>query len=309
MTTSTSVSPTPDDVRSNSKTSGLSPTSALRPNRQAVKHAWTALHWVGIALVVVFCLFPFYWLVNLSLKTGSDLSSALPYPPHPSLNNYASIFANPDFLAGLRNSAIVSTTTTVLALVIGAPAAFALAKLPLPAKGLIIGGILSVTTFPAIAVAAPLFNLWTDFGLYNTLIGLILPYLVFTLPLATFIMTTFFREIPDELEEAASIDGLSRFQSFLRVVLPLSTPGIVTAGLLTFIFAWNEFLLAITLTSSPTARTVPAAIAFFTGSVQYEQPVGTIAAASVVISIPLIILVVVFQRRIVGGLTAGGIKG
>lgn len=267
------------------------------------------LLWVGVVLIAVFCLLPFYWLLSLSLKTGADLSSATPYPPHPSLKNYAAVLRNSDFLAGLRNSGIVASTTTVLALLVGAPAAYALAKLPLPAKGLLMGGILSVTTFPAIAIAAPLFKLWTDLGLYNSLVGLILPYLVFTLPLATFVMMTFFREVPDELEDSAAIDGLNRFQSFLRVVLPLSVPGIVTAGLLTFIFVWNEFLLAITLTSSPAARTVPAAIAYFTGTVQYEEPTGTIAAASIVISIPLVVLVVIFQRRIVGGLVAGGLKG
>lgn len=264
---------------------------------------------LAVVLVVAFCLFPFYWLVNLSLRTGPELSSASLFPGSPSLANYASVFENGDFLLGLRNSAIVAVSTTALAIIVGAPAAYALARLRVPGKALILGGILSVTTFPAIAIAAPLFSLWTDIGLYDSLIGLILPYLVFTLPLATFIMTTFFREIPVDIEEAAELDGLNKFQTFLRVVAPLSTPGIVTAGLLTFIFAWNEFLLAITLTSTPQARTVPAAIAFFTGSVQYEQPLGTIAAASVVISIPLIILVVIFQRRIVGGLVAGGVKG
>lgn len=263
----------------------------------------------AVVLVVIFCLFPFYWLINLSLKTGPELSSAAIFPANPSVANYVSIFQNADFLLGLRNSAIVAVSTTLLAIIVGAPAAYALARLRVPGKALIMGGILSVTTFPAISIAAPLFRLWTEIGLYNSLIGLILPYLVFTLPLATFIMTTFFREIPIEIEEAAEIDGLSKLQTFLRVVAPLSTPGIVTAGLLTFIFAWNEFLLAITLTSTPGARTVPAAIAFFTGSVQYEQPLGTIAAASVIISVPLIILVVIFQRRIVGGLVAGGVKG
>jgi multiple sugar transport system permease protein len=280
-----------------------------RPQKQNKNRIQSISIGIAVALVIIFCLFPFYWLINLSLKTGPDLSSASIFPARPSIDNYVSIFRNGDFLAGLRNSTVVALTTTALALVIGAPCAYALARLRLPGKGMVLGGILSVTTFPAIAIAAPLFSLWSDVGLYNTLLGLILPYLVFTLPLATFIMVTFFREIPAELEEAAEIDGLTKFQSFLQVVLPLSTPGIVTAGLLTFIFAWNEFLLAITLTSSASARTVPAAIAFFTGSVQYEQPLGTIAAASIVISIPLIILVVIFQRRIVGGLTAGGVKG
>jgi multiple sugar transport system permease protein len=264
---------------------------------------------LGVVLVVVFCLFPFYWLVNLSLRSGADLSSGSLVPPNPSLTNYASVLQDGDFLLALRNSAVIACSTTVLALVVGAPAAYAIAKLPFRGKGFLLAGILSVTTFPAIAVAAPLFTLWTDLGLYNTLIGLILPYLVFTLPLATFVMVAFFREIPDELEEAAALDGLNPWRTFTRIVLPLSTPGMVTAGLLTFIFAWNEFLLAITLTSTPAARTVPAAIAFFTGSIQYEQPLGTIAAASVLISVPLIVLVVIFQRRIVGGLVAGAVKG
>jgi multiple sugar transport system permease protein len=279
------------------------------------RHPLTLPRWssvltgLGVVLVVVFCLFPFYWLVNLSLRSGADLSSGSLVPPNPSLTNYASVLQDGDFLLALRNSAVIAFSTTVLALVVGAPAAYAIAKLPFRGKGFLLAGILAVTTFPAIAVAAPLFTLWTDLGLYNTLIGLILPYLVFTLPLATFVMVAFFREIPDELEEAAALDGLNPWRTFTRIVLPLSTPGMVTAGLLTFIFAWNEFLLAITLTSTPAARTVPAAIAFFTGSIQYEQPLGTIAAASVLISVPLIVLVVIFQRRIVGGLVAGAVKG
>lgn len=268
-----------------------------------------ALAALAVTGVVVFCLFPFYWLVNLSLKTGPELSSAAIFPAHPSISNYTSIFQNNDFLLGLRNSAITAVSTTVLAVIIGAPAAYALARLRLPGKALIMGAILSATTFPAIAIATPLFKLWSDLGTYDTLIGLILPYLVFTIPQATFIMTAFFGDIPRDIEEAAQIDGLGRFRAFLKVIVPLSSPGIVTAALLTFIFAWNEFLLAITLTSTVRARTVPAAISFFTGSVQYEQPLGTIAAASVVISIPLIVLVVIFQRRIVGGLVAGGVKG
>ncbi|OJV81707.1 MAG: sugar ABC transporter permease [Cellulomonas sp. 73-92] len=264
---------------------------------------------VGVIAVAVICLFPFYWLINLSLRYGSELSSASVFPEHPTLRNYTSVLHDADFLAALRNSAVVATTTTLLALLVGAPAAYALAKLPLRRKGLILAGVLSVTTFPAIAVAAPLFKLWTDIGLYNTLAGLILPYLVFTLPLAVFILVAFFRDVPDELEEAAALDGLDPWRTFARIVLPLSAPALVTAALLTFIFAWNEFLLAITLTSTPHARTVPAAIAFFTGSIQYEQPLGTIAAASVLISVPLIVLVVIFQRRIVSGLVAGAVKG
>ena len=265
--------------------------------------------YVAVALIVVFCLFPFYWLVNISLKSGADLSSSNLVPPHPTLKNYKSIFENPDFTHALRNSAIVSLTTTVLALVVGSFCAYALARLRFNGKLLILAAILSITTFPGIAIAAPIFKLWTDIGLFDTIPGLIIPYLTFTLPLAIYILTSFFKEIPKDLEEAALVDGATHFQAFYKVVIPLAAPGLATAGILTFIYAWNEFLLAVTLTSSSRARTVPAAIAFFTGSVQFEEPLGTIAAASVVISIPLIVLVLLFQKRIVAGLTAGAVKG
>jgi multiple sugar transport system permease protein len=265
--------------------------------------------WISVAAIVVFCLFPFYWLVNISLKNGPDLSGAHAYPPHPTLDNYKSIFQNNDFTKALLNSAIVSLVTTVLALVVGSFAAYALARLRFQGKKFLLALVLSVTTFPAIAVAAPLFKLWTDIGIYNTYEGLIIPYLAFALPLAIYILVSFFAEIPKDLEEAALVDGATRFQAFTKVVIPLAAPGLATAGILTFIFAWNEFLLAITLTSSTAARTVPAEIAFFTGSTQFEQPLGTISAASVVISIPLIFLVLFFQKRIVAGLTAGAVKG
>jgi multiple sugar transport system permease protein len=265
--------------------------------------------WLAVVLIILFCLFPFYWLVNVSLKTGPDLSSADLIPPNPSLDNYSSIFKNDDFTNGLKNSAIVAFSVTILALAFGSFAAYALARLKLRGKFIILGIVLSVTTFPQIAIAAPLFKLWTDIGLYNTRIGLIIPYLTFALPLAIYILTSFFKEIPKDLEEAALVDGATHFQAFRKVVVPLAAPGLATAGILTFIAAWNEFLLATTLTSSQSARTVPAAIAFFTGSTQFEIPLGTMSAASVVISVPLIIMVLLFQKRIVAGLTAGAVKG
>ncbi len=267
------------------------------------------LIWLAIIAIMLFCLFPFYWLVNTSLKSGADLSSPSLVPPNPTLRNYTSIFENPDFTKALLNSAIVSLITTALALIVGSFAAYALARLRFPGKFFVLALILSITTFPAIAIAAPVFKLWTDIGLFDKIPGLIIPYMTFALPLAIYILTSFFREIPKDLEEAALVDGATNFQAFYKVVLPLAAPGMVTAGILTFIFAWNEFLLAVTLTSSPDARTVPAAIAFFTGTVQFEQPLGTISAASVVITIPLILLVLFFQKRIVAGLTAGAVKG
>jgi multiple sugar transport system permease protein len=265
--------------------------------------------WLAVAGVVIFCLFPFYWLVNISLKTGPDLSNADLWPPNPSLENYKSIFQNDDFVRSLGNSAIVSLTTTFLGLLVGAFCAYALARLKMNFKFILLGIVLTISTFPQIAIAAPLFRLWTDIGLYNTLIGLVIPYLTFALPLSIYILVSFFREIPRDLEEAALVDGATHFQAFRKIVVPLAAPGIATTAILTFIAAWNEFLLATTLTSSVSARTVPVAIAQFTGSSEFEVPLGTQSAASVVISIPLILLVLLFQKRIVAGLTAGAVKG
>jgi multiple sugar transport system permease protein len=276
------------------------------PERRWVK---PVLLWTAVVLIVIFCLFPFYWLINVSLKTGPDLSGADLLPPNPTLDNYQSIFEDADFTKALRNSVGITTITTVLALVFGSFAAYALARLRFPLKFLLLAVILSITTFPPIAIAAPIFKLWTELGLYNTWAGLIIPNLTFALPLCIYILASFFREIPKELEEAALVDGATHFQAFRKIVLPLAAPGLVTAGLLTAFFVWNEFLLAITLTSSTSARTVPAAIAFFTGSQKFEVPLGTISAASVVITIPLVALVVIFQKRIVAGLTAGAVKG
>jgi len=265
--------------------------------------------WIAVIAIVLFCLVPFYWLVNISLKTGPDLSSADIVPPHPSLENYKSIFQNSNFTRALANSAIVSLTTTAIGVVVGSFAAYALARLRIKGKYILLGIILSITTFPQIAIAAPLFKLWTSIGLYNTLWGLIIPYLTFALPLSIYILVSFFREIPRDLEEAALVDGATHFEAFRKVVVPLAAPGLATTAILTFIAAWNEFLLATTLTSSVTARTVPVAISQFTGSSEFEVPLGTQSAASVVISIPLIVLVLLFQKRIVAGLTAGAVKG
>jgi multiple sugar transport system permease protein len=269
----------------------------------------TPLLWIGVVLTIVFCLFPFYWMINTSLKTGGELSTGHLYPHHPSLDNYSSIFKNSNFTTALKTSAIDAGFATLIALTIGSFAAYALARLRFPLKFLILALVLSITTFPPIAIAAPVFKLWTDIGLYNTYLGLILPFLTFVLPLTIYILTSFFREIPKDLEEAALVDGATYFQAFRKIVVPLAAPGLVTAGLLAFIFAWNEFLLSITLTSSANRRPVSAAIAFFTGSQQFQIPLGTISAATVTIALPLIILVVIFQKRIVAGLTAGAVKG
>ena len=282
------------------------------PTKRAKKPSGAKTPWwmyIAIAAIVIFCLFPFYWLVNLSLKTGNDLQSSRIIPPHPTFDNYRAIFKNPDFTKALRNSAVVALVTTILALGVGSFCAYALARLKLRGKGFILAVVLTISTSPQIAIAAPLFKLWSDIGLFNTWAGLIIPYLTFALPLSVYILVSFFKEIPRDLEEAALVDGATHFQAFRKVVVPLAAPGLATAGILTFIGAWNEFLLAVTLTSSSKARTVPAAIAFFTGATEHEVPFGSISAASVVISVPLILLVLFFQKRIVAGLTAGAVKG
>jgi multiple sugar transport system permease protein len=278
--------------------------SGIRRSRRA-----SILLWIGVVATIVFCLFPFYWIINTSLKTGAELSTGRLVPLHPSFANYSSIFRNGDFTTALKTSAIDAGAATLIALTVGAFAGYALARLRFPRKFLILSIVLSISTFPPIAIAAPLFKIWTDIGLYNTYLGLILPFLTFVLPLTIYILVSFFREIPKELEEAALVDGATHFQAFRKVVLPLAAPGLVTAGLLSFIFAWNEFLLSITLTSTAARRPVSAAIAFFTGSTQFQVPIGTISAALVTITIPLIVIVVIFQKRIVAGLTAGALKG
>ncbi|WP_235863158.1 MULTISPECIES: carbohydrate ABC transporter permease [Saccharopolyspora] len=254
-------------------------------------------------------LVPFYWLINTSLKTGAELSSGSLFPTAPSLQNYLEVLQDGKFLTALGNSVIVGVVTTSLALLLASFAAYALARLALPRKGLILAAVLSVTTFPVIAIAAPMFKIWSDLGIYDTLPGLIIPKLTFALPMAIFVLTSFFREIPFELEESALIDGATPFQAFRKVILPLAVPGIATTAILVFISVWNEFLLAVTLTSTPTSRTVPVAIAFFAGTNEFEQPIGTISAASVIVTLPLLLLVLLFQKRIVAGLTAGAIKG
>jgi multiple sugar transport system permease protein len=264
---------------------------------------------VFVNAVMGFSLIPFYWLVNTSLKKGTSLSKGELFPSQPTLENYLVVFQNPEFLLALRNSVIIAVVTTTVALVFASFAAYALARLKMRRKALILTLILSVTTFPAIAIAAPMFSIWREIGLYDTLLGLIIPKLTFALPLAIYTLTSFFREIPRELEESAYMDGATPFTAFRKVILPLAVPGLATTAILVFISVWNEFLLAVTLTTSPEARPVPVAIAFFSGTSEFDQPLGTISAASVIITVPLVILVLVCQKRIVSGMTAGAVKG
>ncbi len=261
------------------------------------------------ALVAVYALIPVVWIVSLSLKRPSDLNDRLFLPKAVSFENYQTIFADPQFPSALWNSIGIALIATLLSIMLALFAAYAIVRLDFPGKKWVLAGVLSISMFPPVSIIGPLFNLWRDIGLFDSWAGLIIPYMTFTLPLAIWSLSAFLRELPWDLEKAARIDGASPFQAFVQIIVPLAAPGVVTAAILVFIFAWNDFLFAASLTSTNTARTVPAAIAFFTGSSQFEQPTGSIAAASVVVTVPVIIIVLLFQKRIVAGLTAGAVKG
>ena len=266
--------------------------------------------WGCGSLMVIGCaLMPVAWIVSLSLKNPADLADRRFFPQRVSVDNYRAIFEDAQFPAALGNSLGIALVSTLLATVLATFAAYAIVRLEFPGKKWVLGGALAVAMFPPISVVGPLFELWRWSGLYDTWLGLILPYMTFTLPLAIWTLSAFFREIPWDLEKAARVDGATPFQAFRHIIAPLAAPAVFTTAILVFIFAWNEFLFATSLTSTNTARTVPAAIAFFTGSSQFELPTGSIAAASVVVTIPVIVIVLLFQRRLVAGLTAGAVKG
>ncbi len=268
------------------------------------------LFWgAGSALVVAYALIPVVWIVSLSLKRSADLGDNRFLPQVASLEHYAAVFDDPQFSAALWNSIGIAGISTFAAVVLGSFAAYAIVRLQFPGRRLILAAALSIAMFPPVSIIGPLFNMWRTLGLYDTWPGLIIPYMTFTLPLAIWTLSAFFREIPWDLDKAARVDGATPLQAFLRVIVPLAAPGVFTAAILVFMFAWNDFLFAISLTSTNDARTVPAAIAFFTGSSRFEQPTGSIAAASVVVTVPIIIVVLLFQRRIVAGLTSGAVKG
>jgi trehalose/maltose transport system permease protein len=260
-------------------------------------------------IVIVAAAIPVLWLVSLSLKDPSTLADGKFIPQKWTFENYSGIFSTSLFTRALINSIGIALIATFLAVVLGAMAAYAVARLNFPGKALLIAASLMIAMFPPISLVSPLFNLWRIIGLFDTWPGLIIPYLTFSLPLAIYVLSAFFREIPWDLEKAAQVDGATPFQSFRKIIVPLAAPGVFTTAILVFIFAWNDFVFAISLTSTTRARTVPAAIAFFTGTSQFTTPIGSIAAAAVVITIPIIIMVLIFQRRIVAGLTAGAVKG
>jgi multiple sugar transport system permease protein len=259
--------------------------------------------------VVVAALFPVLWIIFLSLKAPATVGDGSFVPKQWSLDNYSGVFDQSFFTSALRNSLGIAAISTVIAVTLACLAAYAIARLTFPGRNVILGASLAIAMFPPISVVGPLYELWRNIGLFDTWAGLIIPYMTFTLPLAIYTLSAFFREIPWELEQAAQMDGATPFQAFRKIIVPLAAPGVFTTAILVFIFAWNDFVFAASLTSTSRSQTVPAAINQFPGASQFSAPVGSVAAAAVVVTVPIIILVMLFQRRIVAGLTAGAVKG
>jgi trehalose/maltose transport system permease protein len=267
------------------------------------------LFYLLVAAIIVFNLFPFVWALLSSFRPSSELFSTKLLPTQLTLAHYQAVFKDARFVAGLINSIIVAGCTVLIALGLGSVCAYALGRLPFRFKGPVLYLVLTMTMFPTIAVLSGLFVMLKTLGLFNTRQGLIVTYLIFTMPFTIWVMTQYFRSLPRELEEAAYVDGASPLKVFWDILLPLTVPGLVSTGLLAFIAAWNEFLFALTFTVTDTMKTVPVVISQFSGSSSFEQPWGSIMAGSMVVTIPLVILVMIFQYRIVEGLTSGAVKG
>ena len=260
-------------------------------------------------IVVLYALIPVLWILSLSLKPTSSVKDGKFIPEQITFDNYKAIFDGSMFTSALINSIGIGLITTLIAVLVGGMAAYAIARLDFTGKKLLVGVALLIAMLPQISLVTPIFNIERRIGLFDTWPGLIIPYITFALPLAIYTMSAFFKEIPWDLEKAAKMDGATPGQAFRKVIAPLAAPGIVTAAILVFIFAWNDLLLALSLTATERAITAPVAIANFTGSSQFEEPTGSIAAGAMVITIPIIIFVLIFQRRIVAGLTSGAVKG
>ena len=271
----------------------------------ARKAGWAAAD----VLVLIYAFIPVIWIISLSLKGGDTLNDGKFLPSKPTTEAYTTIFKNDDFIRALINSIGICLISTFVALVLGTMAAYAIARLDFPGKKAIVAMSLLISMFPQIALVTPLFKIETAVGIFDTWLGLILPYITFALPLGIYTLSAFFREIPWELEKAAKMDGATPFQAFRKVIAPLAMPGVFTTAILVFIACWNDFLFALSLTSTNSARTVPAAMSYFTGATTFEKPVAAVAAAAVIITIPIVIFILFFQRRIVAGLTSGAVKG
>jgi multiple sugar transport system permease protein len=266
---------------------------------------------VGFVLILVWCLLPVVWIISLSFKPVAETAAGSPQflPKDWTIQNYKDILTDGDFLDALRNSFGIAIIATFLSVVFATLAAYAIARLEFRGKRIVLSLALAIAMFPVVSLVGPLFDMWRTFHLFNTWPGLIIPYMTFTLPLAIWTLSAFFREIPWEMEQAAQVDGATSWQAFRKVIVPLAAPGVFTAAILTFFFAWNEFVLAISLTSTTKSRTVPAQMSYFVGPDPFNPPYGQLATASVVVTVPIIIIVLLFQRKIVAGLTSGAVKG
>jgi multiple sugar transport system permease protein len=267
--------------------------------------------WIGFVAILIWCLLPVVWIISLSFKSLDETSAGSPQflPENPTIDNYTAILQDGDFTRALINSFGIALIATFLSVIFATLAAYAFARLEFKGKRLVLSLAIAIAMFPVVALVGPLFDMWRTFGLFNTWPGLIIPYMSFTLPLAIWTLSAFFREIPWEMEQAAQVDGATSWQAFRKVIVPLAAPGVFTAAILTFFFAWNEFVLAISLTSTTSSRTVPAQMSFFVGPDPFNPPYGQLATASVIVTVPVIIIVLLFQRKIVAGLTSGAVKG
>lgn len=303
---SAEVTTTPSRTTAPQQRSGSS--SPRRPGRGRIIAGW----WILTAFISVWCLFPVASILTTSFKTPGDLSNNQFLPTTWSGVNYEEIITGGSrelFLTALWNSIGISVIATFIAVVLATLCAYAIARLNFPGKRVVLTVSLMVSMFPVISLVTPLFNMWRTIGLYDTWLGLIIPYLSLTLPIAIWTLAAFFQQIPWELEQAAQVDGATPLQAFRKVIVPLALPGVFTTAIIAFFIAWNDFVYGMSLTSSEAARTVPAALAFFSGASQFESPTGAISAAAIIVTIPIVILVVLFQRQIVAGLTSGAVKG
>ena len=282
-------------------------TGKVAPARPPRSKMWLA--YLGITFIILYCLAPFYWMVVSSLRRPSDVFEISLVPTPLSFDNFVDAFAPVNgFGRALLNSVLVAGTVTVLTLLIGTFAAYALARLEFGGKNLALSVIIATSMFPGIAMVIPLFRLFTDIGWINSYQALILPAMSFALPLAVWNLTAFFRQMPAELEQAAMVDGCTQGQAFRKVIMPLAAPGVFTTAIIVFVAAWNEYIIALTMTNKADYRTATVAVTFFTGATGRDIPFGSIMAAGMVLTVPLLIMVLIFQRRIVAGLTAGGVK-
>jgi multiple sugar transport system permease protein len=267
------------------------------------------LPYAGMAVVVLYCLVPFYWMVVSAFRRPQDQFDNAPLPSPWSIKNFTAVF-KPDvgFQRALLNSLVVAGVTTVITLLVGTLTAYALARLDFRFKNAVLGLIIATSMFPGISLIIPLLKLFSDIKWINTYQAMIVPTLSFALPLAVWNLTAFFRQMPAELEQAAMVDGCTRGQAFRKIIVPLAAPGVFTTAIITFIAAWNEFIIALSMVNKKEMQTATVSISKFTGAYGFDQPFGTQMAAGVIVTVPLVIVVLIFQRRIVAGLTAGGVK-